>query len=428
MLKRPFESGGDPQLRSLRERHERLTAGASEAWANLEQARKGYGAEPTTAQTRALETMQAEYDRTAAESTGAESEYRDALSRYDGSGTGTASDTACGARRIGELRSYGRGDDLRAKMRADGPTLGEIVRSMVTGRAISGYSLLSSGVSGALPDYEVLGIVGQALQESVIFSAGARVVPMDAPSVKLARVTSTPDIEIKPEADDRDLTDQAIGFTPVSMDANSAFLYGTTTLEAVEDVANLEETITGIFSRQLARAWDKYALGGDGNGEPLGLGYMFAADGVSEVDADAEAPLASYAKLIEAVGRVRAQHHNPTAVVLDVPSWATLAMLTATDDQPLVPPKAYSDLGEYVSDFVSLGAGSTSNAVVGDFSRLLVGVRTNVQVEVNTTGPEFKQGKVAIRARMRWGSFVDDPSAFAVVRNLHAVSLAPDES
>ena len=163
-------------------------------------------------------------------------------------------------------------------MRADGPTLGEIVRSMVTGRAISGYSLLSSGVSRALPDYEVLGIVGQALQESAIFSAGARVVPMDAPSVKLARVTSTPDIEIKPEADDRDLTDQAIGFTPVSMDANSAFLYGTTTLEAVEDVANLEETITGIFSRQLARAWDKaFALGGDGNGEPLGLGYMFAA-------------------------------------------------------------------------------------------------------------------------------------------------------
>ena len=103
-------------------------------------------------------------------------------------------------------------------------------------------------------------------------------------------------------------------------------------------------------------------------------------------------------------------------------------MLTATDDQPLGATEGVQRPRRVRQRLRPLGAGSTSNAVVGDFSRLLVGVRTNVQVEVNTTGPEFKQGKVAIRARMRWGLFVDDPSAFAVVRNLHAVSLAPDES
>lgn len=420
MRNRPNLSG-DPQMRSLRERSDRATAAASEAWADLEQARKSYGAELTTAQQRALETLQAEYDRCSAEAGGAESEYKNALSLLDAPGAGTAS----AARRIGELHSYGRGDDLRAKLRPDGPSAAEIVRAMATGRPIEGYGLLSSGVSGALPDYEVLGIVAQAMEESVIFDAGARVVPMNAPSVKLARVTSTPDVQLAPEADDRDLDDQAPGFTPEVMDAYSAFLFCTTTLEAVEDVANLEETIIRVFSRQLARAWDKYALAGDGNDQPLGLGMMFAADGVSEVEAG-NAALTGYGKLVEAVGRVRAKHHKPSAVVLDVPTWTALSMLADKNDQPLQPPRAYADLREYVSDFLPRDAYSC--AVVGDFTRLILGVRTNVQLEVDRQGEGFKRGKIAIRGYMRWGSFVDDPAAFGVIRGIQGADLSDDES
>jgi HK97 family phage major capsid protein len=325
------------------------------------------------------------------------------------------------------MPSYGRGDDLRARLRADGPSIAEIVRSMVTGRAIEGWSLLSSGASGALPEYEVLGIVEQALQQSVIFDAGARVIPMNAPSVKLARVTSTPAVQIAPEADDRDLDDVAPAFTTESMDACSAFLYCTTSLESVEDVVNLEETIVNIFAGQAARAFDRYALGGDGNDVPLGLGYMFAADGVSEVDATG-APLAGYGKFIEAIGRVRARHHKPNAVVMDVPTWATLAMLTDQTDQPLVPPKAYSELAEHVSDFMPLDPGGTSSAAVGDFTRLLVGVRTGLQIEVDRMGAGFKAGKLAIRAFLRFGAFTDDPTAFAIIRGLPATALADDES
>ena len=273
-------------------------------------------------------------------------------------------------------------------------------------------------MSGALPEYEVLGIVEQALQASVIFSAGARVLTMNAPSVKFARVTTTPDIQIAAESDSRDLTDTAPGFEPAQADAYSAFMYCTTSLEAVEDIANLDQTITGIYARQLARAWDRYALGGDGNDQPLGLGYMFEEDGVSEVDASG-ATFAGYAKLIEAIGKVRAKFHAPNACVVDVPTWTTLASLTDQTDQPLIPPVAYSRLAEYVSDFLPQGADPvTSTAVVGDFTRLVVGVRTNVQIEVDTMGSGFKSGKIAIRGRMRWSSFVDDPTAFAVVRGI----------
>ena len=422
MRNRPSESQ-NPQLRSLQERHDRTAAASSEAWDNLTQARQNYGDQPTTVQQHALDTLQAEYDRAAAEASGAQHEYTDALERWSDNPGGAA---PASARRIGELQSYGAGDDLRARIRPDGPSIGQIVRSMVSGDSsgLQGYSLLSSGVSGALPEYEVLGIVEQALQASVIFSAGARVLTMNAPSVKFARVTSTPDIQIEAESDSRDLTDTAPGFEPAQADAYSAFMYCTTSLESVEDIANLDQTITGIYARQLARAWDKYALGGDGNDQPLGLGFMFAADGVSEVDASGTT-LDGYSKLIEAIGKTRARFHDPNAIVLDVPTWTALAMLRdnsgfeAHTGAYMMPPVAYSKLAEYVSDFLPQGADPvTSTAVVGDFSRLVVGIRTNVQIEVDTMGSGFKSGKIAIRGRMRWSSFVDDPTAFAVVRGI----------
>lgn len=406
----------DPRVRQLKERSERLTGVASEAYDHLKTAKESYGEAPSTAQKGALDTLQAEYDRAAGEARGAESELKDSfeLSGSDDGGKGAP------AKRVGELRSYGIGDDLRHGARAEGATVAQIVRAMATGdhRALEGYSLMSSGASGAVPEYETLGIVEQAMQESVIFSAGARVIPMSAPSVRVARITSTPTVELKPEADNRDLTDQGFTFEPAQMDAYSAFLYTTSTLEALEDVVNLEETIVNVFARQLALAWDKYGLGGAGNDDPLGVGMMFPADGAGEVNASG-ATIAGYGPFIKAVGLVRAAHHAPSAVVLDVPTWTSLAMLTATDEQPLVPPKAYQGLAEYVSDFMPLTtAPVTSSAVVGDFSRLIVGVRTSLQIEFDRLGAGFKSGKVAIRGYMRWGSFVDDPTAFAVVRGI----------
>jgi HK97 family phage major capsid protein len=402
-------------MRSLRERNERTAAAASEAWANLKQAKDQYGDELTTAQTRALETLQAEYDRSAAAARSSDAEYKTSLANFDGSAAGSAQ----AVQRIGNLRSYARGEDLRGQMRADGPTIAEVVRSMVSGRPVEGYAMLTSGAPGAVPDYETLGLIEQALQQSVIFGAGARVVPMSAPSVKVGRITATPEVEIKPEAADRDLTDQAFTIVPEEMDAHSAFLYIEPTLEAAEDVANLEELILRVFSAQLARAIDKYALGGTGTAEPLGIGCMDAGDGVSVVDASGAA-LAGYGKFIEAIGKVRAKYHQPTSVVVDVPTWTTLAGLTATDDQPLMAPKAYTDLSEYVSNHLPLAAGppETSVATVGDFSRLLVGIRTNLQVEVDRMGAGFKKGRIAIRGRMRWGSFCDDPTAFAVITGI----------
>lgn len=413
----------DP-TRALRERHDRAAAAASEAYADLQAAQKKYGDEPSSAQQRALATLQAEYDRAAGEASGAERELKAALARADGAAAGPAT----GARRVApELHSYGRGDDLRANLRADGPGIGQIVRALATGdsRALGEYSVLTSGVSGAVPGYATLGIVEAAMQESVIFQAGARVIPMDAPSVRLARVTSVPNVQLRPEAEDRELADQAPTFTTEQMDAFSAFLFCTTSLESLEDCANLEEVLLRTFARQLSLSFDRYGLAGTGNDQPLGLAYLFPQDGASTVDPTAKAV---YAALVEAIGRVRSRHHTPSSIIMDVPGWTALQMLVDKNDQPLQAPPAVAELPMLVSDYLPAEPAGTRDAIVGDLSHLLIGIRTNMQLEVSRLGEGFKKGMVEIRGYLRWSNLVDDPSAICVVRGLEGADLSDDES
>lgn len=421
----------DPDVVRLKERSDRLTTRASEAFDALTQAQKRYGDEPSTVEKRAIATLQAEYDRAAAEAAGADSEYRDLLTRLAEGGGGAAGRQTPKTSHIGELRAFPKGASVREGMRPDGPSLGAIVRAIATGDASripsEHRTLLTSGAQGAVPGYEVAGIVDLARQQSVIFDAGAQVIPMAAPGVKVARLTSIPDVEIKAEAADRDLTDQAFAFEPAQLDAYSAFLYTTCSLEALEDVGNLDQTIQSTFARQLALAWDKYAFAGDGNDQPLGLALMASEDGINEVD-HFGAAVTGYGPLVRGIGSVRSKFHSPTAAVLPTTLWTRYAELTDGIGQPLQAPRAYAELPEYVSDFVPFGQGTGTDeddAIIGDFTKLLVGVRTGFMVEVNRLGAGFKKGQVEIRGYMRWGSIVLDPSAFCVVRAMSTTPPAP---
>ncbi|MEI7902005.1 MAG: hypothetical protein WCK89_17270, partial [bacterium] len=85
-------------------------------------------------------------DGAAAESSGAQHESTDALERWSDNPGGAA---PASARRIGELQSYGAGDDMRTRIRPDGPSIGQIVRSMVSGD--------HSGLQGPMAELEVSG-------------------------------------------------------------------------------------------------------------------------------------------------------------------------------------------------------------------------------------------------------------------------------
>ena len=322
-----------------------------------------------------------------------------------------------------ELRAFGAGDDLHAIMQpALGPNLGAIVRAMATGDMshipVEQRSLVSLGAAAAIPGASVLGIQDQAMQLSTVFQAGARMVNIERPSEKIARVVSTGTAEWLPDAADRELTDQTITITPEDLTAYSAWLFTECSIESLEDAKGLEEAITSAFAQQLALLYDQAALAGDGSDKPKGVCSMTnAVDGINQVTGVGD--LVDHKPFIQAAGSVLSSHHVPSSVTIHPDMWTKLAMLADTTGQPIQPPKAYTDLSEHVTDYLADG-----EAVVADWTKWLFGTRTNITLEVSRTGDGFKRGFVQIRAYVRFGGIPVDPSAFC---RLSGITL-PEEA
>ncbi|MEL7667709.1 MAG: phage major capsid protein [Actinomycetota bacterium] len=311
----------------------------------------------------------------------------------------------------GALRAYGVGDDIRSFRRPTGePSLGAVVRGMALGdwshMTAEQRALVSTGAAAAIPGASVLAIQEQAMQESVIFQAGAQIVPIERPSEKVARVISTGTAEWLPDTPDRELSDQAIEVSPVDLTAHSAWLYTSLSIETLEDAVGLDQAIEAAFAKQLAVLYDQAGFAGNGINMPTGIGYMSnAADGILEIPA--VGLLEDHTPFIRAAGAVLGAHHKPTSVTIDPDTWTKLAMLADTTGQPIQPPKAYTDLGEHVSDFLVPG-----DAIVADWSKFLFGYRTGITLEVNRTGAGFRKGFVEVRAYIRFGGIPVDPTAF----------------
>jgi len=304
--------------------------------------------------------------------------------------------------------------------------ISELVRGMALGdwggTTSEVRDLLTAGATASVPGYVTGGIVDRARAQSVIFRAGAQTLVMDGPQVKVAQLTAEPAVEFLAESPERDLTDGSWTFSSAQLDAYSAWLYTTVSIEAFEDCVGLEHTILNAFAKQLALAWDKYTLNGSGISEPLGLANMTAiANRVNEITA--VGPVDGYGKWVEAVGKCLSAFHTPTATIMPVSTWSGINSLIDADHNPMLAPRAYTALEEYVSEFLPSGANQT--AIVGDFQELTVGVRTPLTIEVSrTAGDVFKSGFVAIRGYMRWGSYLTDPTAFTVMKGIQAPDFA----
>lgn len=322
-----------------------------------------------------------------------------------------------------DLRSYGIGDNLHQVFQpSEAPSLAAVVRGMALGdwshMTAEQRGLISTGAAAAIPGASVLSIEQQAMQQSVVFQAGARGVNIERPSEKVARVVSTGTPEWLPDAANRELTDQTITITPEDLTAYSAWLYTKCSIESLEDATGLDEAITTAFSRQLALLYDQAALAGTGSDMPKGVGYMSnAVDGICEQTS--VGLLEDHTPFIQAAGSVLGAHHKPTSVMIDPDTWTTLAMMSDTTGQPIQPPKAYTDMTEYVSDLLVSG-----DAIVADWSKWLFGTRTGMTLEVSRTGAGFKTGFVEIRAYVRFGGITVDPAAFCRLSGIETSAVS----
>ena len=114
-------------------------------------------------------------------------------------------------------------------------------------------------------------------------------------------------------------------------------------------------------------------------------------------------------KFLEAIQAVREANGIPRVAVYSPRTEAALNGLTEgpTTYQPLIFPKPITDLRHHVSTQIpnNLTQGSaddSSVAFVGDFSQIMVGMRTQIKIEIaREEGDSFKNLQVLIRAYLR---------------------------
>jgi HK97 family phage major capsid protein len=320
-----------------------------------------------------------------------------------------------------------KGQSMVDALGGTGPavTLGQIIKGRGFGQwgGISNDAkalILSDGAGGGIPGAVTAGIIDIARQNSVLFNGGAMLMPIASPSARVARMTAAPTAQWKPESAERTLDDQAFVFDATELTATTAWLYATISIEASEDVVDLDQAIMNHFARQLALTFDEAGLAGTGADMPTGISIMdTATDRIIEQNAVGE--VAGYTPFVRAVGAVKAKHYQPSSVILTPGLWTSIACLLDADLNPLQAPRAYRDLTEYVSDFLPSDGGygiDEHTAVIADLSAMTFGVKTGAQLEISRLGDGFAKGSIAVRGYLRFGLYLTRPEAICVMRGI----------
>lgn len=309
-------------------------------------------------------------------------------------------------------------------------SFGRVVRALALGNR-SGLSALeqralAEGTSpgGAYLVPEVLGasFIDRMRARMVVMQAGAQTVPMTSNTLHLARLgqpdTGSPAIQTaswKSENADIDETDLLLD--RVTFTARTLPVLIKLSVELSEDSANVDEMIERELSRQLALELDRAALLGSGTPpEPTGLSTQAGVD-ISSLGTGWD-----FDSLVDMASIVASKNFQPNARIYNSSAAAALAKLRASPSGEYLRQPSYLDpVKEYVTNQIGFDGGSPDSTTVfcGDFSQLLIGIRSSFTLEVSrVAGDAFSKLQIAVRAYLRADVQLAHPEAFVVRTNV----------
>lgn len=301
-----------------------------------------------------------------------------------------------------EMRALGREETVRSWVEKSSKyvddfgrlRLGEVMRAMVTGprtdlerRALAEGADSTGGIT--VPDLTSAEFIDRLRAAVVAIRAGARTVPLRSDVTKMARLTTDPTAAWRAEAGavaESDPAFDGVTFAPKSLD-----VFFKVSRELVEDSVNIETALETALLRAFAVAVDAACFNGTGtSSQPLGLRNMTSVTQVVMGGGTTAAQLVGFEKVIDTLAALwTANVQTPTAMVLAPRSLATLAKLreSATSGQQLIPPSVLTAFPWLQTSSVPInetqGASTTcSTLYIGDFSAMMLGIRTEMQIEV----------------------------------------------
>lgn len=319
----------------------------------------------------------------------------------------------------GEVRTNatlpeGRGfTDLPGYGSTEPNLLGRYVRAQALGRPDEFRDEFGTGdAGGGMLPRAVLGQVMEAARaESRVAEAGARLVPLEEGSVRAAIQEDDPTPGWRAES--ASIPESTPTVTSVEFAPKSLAVVSRISWEVLEDASpDASSFVQQAISSAIAQEWDRAALLGDGSGEePEGLN----AASLPEVDVDG--PI-TYDALLDGIEKVRLNKHTPGRYITSVADAMRLARAKDSQDRYLDPPAALTE-GRHIPALWTqkLDDAGGGMAFVGDWSKLLLGVRMELSLRV-LTERYASEGQVGVVGWFRGDVKVARTDAFAKLANL----------
>lgn len=306
-------------------------------------------------------------------------------------------------------------------------SLGRYVKGIVTGdwsgaederRAMAEGTLAGGGY--LVPTPLSAQVIDRARNLAQVMKAGAVTVPMDSETLTVARVVEDPTVAWKVE--NAPITASDMTFEPVKFQAKTLVGMAKLSVELFEDAANIDQVVENALSQAIALELDRAALRGSGvDPEPRGVRNV---SGVQFIDLGDNGGQIDFGKFSEAVQKIQ-EANGPDAsslAAIYAPRTAgTLDRLTDSTGQPLQPPASFANLRKLVTNQVPVNltkgtAANASEAYVGDFKQLWIGMRKNLTIEVSRqAGDAFGNLQVWIRIYARYDVQLAQPKHFVVI-------------
>jgi HK97 family phage major capsid protein len=303
---------------------------------------------------------------------------------------------------------------------ADTMRLGAIVAALASGRREHLTDLerraLAEGTDSTggflVPEVLASTFIDRVRDALVVQKAGAQIVPMSTEVVHLARLAQpgiangSPLTNMAPGAWklENDLIDEgSLTLERATLTARTLPLLLKMSVELFEDASNISQIVEDEMAKSTALELDRVALVGSGTPpEPRGLlnttGVLTGTLGTP----------ANWDFLITAAGQLWTVNQEPNSFIYGTAAAIAIAKLkSSVDAQPLVMPHALDGIKQFRSNVAG------AKGYLGDFSNLLLGMRTSFRIEVTRVGAgAFERLQVAIRSYVRADVTVAHANAF----------------
>lgn len=302
---------------------------------------------------------------------------------------------------------------------------GDYVKAMVAGTSSPEIrAALTEGTDSTggytVPSFLMGEVIDAMRAKTVCVQAGARTVPLEGYQNTIVRIATDPIAGWRLE--NAAIAEGSPTFEGLVLQPKSLAVLVKVSRELIDDSMNIADALTMAFAGSMAAEVDRVALIGSGtNPEPRGI---YNTVGINVVSMGTNgAALTSYAPILDAQYELELDNAPaPGAMVMHPRTGRVLNGLADSTGQPLQVPPSLSGIVRHATTNipVDLTQGTATNAsaiILGDFTQLLLGVRSELRIEL--LRERFADaGQYAFIAHMRMDVAVAQPEAFCAVKGI----------